>query len=227
MEDLTLEIQKLFAANKDDEYAKQMSAYMRNKFPFYGLRSPIRKELVKDFQSKKFLLGLPKINLVLRELWELPQREFQYTAGEMIVKLAKERPVDYIAEYEYFITNKSWWDTIDLIVPKGLGEHFKIYPQIIPATVDKWIESENIWLQRASILFQLKYKKEVDLDLLFSIINRLKGSNEFFVQKAIGWVLREYTRYYPEKIVGFVENNELANLSRREALKYLKNKGLL
>jgi len=227
MENLTKQIQALFAANSDTEYAKQQSAYMRNKFEFYGLSSPIRKELVKDFLSKNFLIHQPNIDKLLKELWDMPQREFQYTAGEIIVKLANEKAVGYISNYEYFISHKSWWDTVDLIAPNAVGQHFQIYPQIILATVDKWIKSENIWLQRSALLFQLKYKKQVDLDLLFSIINSLKHSKEFFVQKAIGWVLRECSKTYPEKIIEFVEYTKLATLSEREALKYLKNKNLI
>ena len=119
------------------------------------------------------------------------------------------------------IINKPWWDTIDFLSPKILGKYFKLFPDEIEKNTQKWILSNNIWLQRSSILFQLKYKEILNTDLLTRIILPLSNTNEFFVNKAIGWVLREYGKTNKDWVFYFVKKNKLSNLSSREALKHI------
>ena len=119
------------------------------------------------------------------------------------------------------IINKSWWDTIDFLSPKILGKYFKLYPDEIEKNTQKWILSNNIWLKRSAILFQLKYKETLNIDLLNRIIIPLSNSKEFFINKAIGWILREYGKTNKEWVINFVKKNKLSNLSNREALKHI------
>jgi 3-methyladenine DNA glycosylase AlkD len=137
----------------------------------------------------------------------------------------KSFPQNFIFDLEFYITEKSWWDSVDSIVPSSLGSYFIKYPEQIEHYIPKWVNSNNIWLQRAAILFQLKYKNKTDVIMLFSIVEQLKGGKEFFVNKAIGWALREYSKTNPLLISDFVLNQKLSNLSQREALKIInKNK---
>ena len=103
-----------------------------------------------------------------------------------------------------------------------MGSYFKKFPEQRAESVQKWLDSGNIWLQRCALLFQLKYKEEIDAKLLSHVIQSLLGSKEFFINKAIGWVLREYSRTNPTWVVSFVEVHTLHNLSKREALRLLK-----
>ena len=128
----------------------------------------------------------------------------------------------HIPFLEELIVTKSWWDSVDSIVPTFLGGIFLKHPELISAYIPKWIASDNIWLQRTAILFQLKYKEKMDEELLFWIIGQLHSSKEFFIQKAIGWVLREYAKTNPDAVWEYVQNNELAPLSKREAIKHIK-----
>ena len=106
-----------------------------------------------------------------------------------------------------------------------VGEHFKRFPKLIKPYTEKWMKSGNMWLQRTVILFQLGYKDKTDVKLLFKNIKKCMDSKEFFIRKAIGWALREYSKTNAQAVINFVENNELAPLSKREALKWLKNQG--
>ena len=103
-----------------------------------------------------------------------------------------------------------------------MGEYFKTFPNQKEKYVTKWLKSDNMWLQRSALLFQLKYKNKIDTVLLSSAINSLLNSKEFFINKAIGWVLREYSRTNPNWVIEFVNNTELSNLSKKEALRLLK-----
>jgi 3-methyladenine DNA glycosylase AlkD len=122
---------------------------------------------------------------------------------------------------EYLIVTKSWWDTVDSIAGGPVGLHFKRYPEVLLTTLARWRQSENFWLRRTCILFQLDYKKETDFTLLCDIIRENLGSKEFFINKAIGWALRQYARVDAEAVRSFAESTPLHPLSRREAMKHL------
>jgi 3-methyladenine DNA glycosylase AlkD len=124
---------------------------------------------------------------------------------------------------EYLLVTKSWWDTVDTISGGVLGVHFKRFPEVRETYLAKWRLSENSWLRRAAILFQLKYKEETDFDLLCEIIRENLDSKEFFINKAIGWSLRQYARIDPKAVKKFVKSTALHPLSRREAMKHLED----
>ena len=102
-----------------------------------------------------------------------------------------------------------------------MGAYFKKYPEQREVSVKKWLNSNNIWLQRAALLFQLKYKENLDTVLLSSVINSLLGSKEFFINKAIGWILREYSKINPQWVMEFAGKTALSNLSQKEALRLI------
>ena len=210
-----------YSAKADSEYAVQMGKYMRNKFDFFGIKSPIRKTIYKEFISETGIPAISKIDDIVKEAWNLPEREFQYFAMFLLEKMKKHFDKNILGLLEFIIIEKSWWDTVDLIASNLIGHLFKNYPELIIENTEKWMASENIWLQRTSILFQLKYKNATDLELLSKYINQLSYSKEFFIQKAIGWELREYSKTNPKWVVDFVENNSLAALSKKEALKVI------
>ncbi|MDQ3073589.1 MAG: DNA alkylation repair protein [Bacteroidota bacterium] len=197
----------LFQSHANAETALWSENYMRGQFHFYGLSSPVRRELQKQF-FKEF--GLPsRANLedIVRDLWQRPHREYQYFGMELLGKFVKHLRRNDILFFEELITHKSWWDTIDYIAPNLVGAWFREFPKQGNEYIDKWLSGDNIWLKRTAIIFQLKYKKNTDTELLFRIINKLAEEREFFIRKAIGWSLREYSKADPEAVVRFVEKN--------------------
>ncbi|MEG7845603.1 DNA alkylation repair protein [Bacillus mobilis] len=215
-------LQEHFIAHKNLEKAEPMARYMKNHFPFLGIQTPERRQLLKDIIQIHTLPDPKDFQIIVRELWDLPEREFQAVALDIMQKYKKHINETHIPFLEELIVTKSWWDSVDSIVPTFLGNIFLKHPELISAYIPKWIASDNIWLQRAAILFQLKYKQKMDEELLFWIIGQLHSSKEFFIQKAIGWVLREYAKTKPDVVWEYVQNNELAPLSKREAIKHIK-----
>ncbi len=161
---------------------------------------------------------------VLYACWEADQREMQYIGLDLMRRFSKKVDSNFIDEYAYYLVTKSWWDTVDSII-KPVATYFQRFPELQGKTIEKWMASDNIWLQRACLLFQLPTKVETNEALLFDLILRLKDSDEFFIQKAIGWALREHSKSQHENVVSFVEEHNLAALSKREALKWLKTRG--
>lgn len=157
---------------------------------------------------------------IVDELWNQPWREVHYFALDLMQKYSKNPVIEWIGFYENLITRKSWWDTLDGIAAWQVGDYFRVYPQQIPPVANSRMNSGNIWLQWTCLIFQLRYGKSTDFDLLKSFILPLADSKEFFIQKAIGGSLRQYYRVEPEIIFDFVRSHNLPALSVREALKH-------
>lgn len=215
-------LQNEFQKNSNIKNAIGQKAYLKNQFEFFGMNSPIRKTVQKQFLVKQFLPAKESLNNIIKTLWKKPEREFQYFAQELFQKYQNQFDKEDIVLIEYMILNKSWWDTVDFLASNLLGPYFKRYPKQQKKYVEKWIQSGNMWLQRSAIIYQLKYKDEVDTQILTYAINSLLGSKEFFINKAIGWSLRQYSRFNPKWVAEFVDKTPLENLSRREALRLLK-----
>ena len=199
----------------------EQKAYMRDQFEYFGLRAADRREIQKPFFVKPYLPTKMEFEELTKMLWMKPQRDYQYFSQELAMKYIKKYNKEDLVLIEFMISHKSWWDTVDFIATKLLGEYFKMYPVQRDIVIKKWLKSNNIWLQRSSLLFQLKYKEEVDTVFLSYVICSLLGSNEFFINKVIGWVLREYSKTNPGWVVDFVKTTELNALTKREALRLL------
>ncbi|BBH23793.1 hypothetical protein Back11_51380 [Paenibacillus baekrokdamisoli] len=206
-------------SHQNSETAGPMIAYMRNQFPFLGLKTPQRMAVTKQFVKEHGIPSGEDLEQAVRELWTMPEREFHYTAILLLEKRMKEALPSQVNLLEYIITTHSWWDTVDLIASHLVGDLFTRYPALIPVYTSKWILSDDLWLRRSAILFQLGYKGKTDTELLFSFIDQCKDENDFFIRKAIGWALREYSKTDAEAVRHFVAQTELSPLSVREALK--------
>jgi len=208
--------------NANPRIAKEQKAYMRNQFEYFGIKAPLRREIQRPFLLIQYLPPKEDLENLVHELWQKPQRDYQYIAQELTQKYIKQFNVKDIELLEFMVTHKSWWDTVDFIAANLMGAYFNKYPEQRKSIVKKWLASGNIWLQRSALLFQLKYKKDLDTLLLSEIINQLLGSKEFFINKAIGWILREYSKTNPHWVIEFANQTSLNPLSRREALRLLK-----
>jgi 3-methyladenine DNA glycosylase AlkD len=217
-------LREFYLKHADPEKAVPMKAYMRNQFDYLGIQSPQLAELNKGFIEKYGLPDLPDLEEILRDLWVLPEREYQYAALGFLHRMEKELPPDFIRVMEFLLVTKSWWDTVDSLAGGTIGFHFKHFPKVKEKYIARWRKSENIWLRRTTLLFQLGYKKDTDFPLLCDLIQENLGSKEFFINKAIGWSLRQYSRIDPDGVRSFVVQTPLHPLSKREALKWLEKR---
>ena len=213
---------QLFKNLSNDQLAEPMKAYMKHHFPFLGIKSPARTEALRNYFSTHDIPEKPELLEEVWNIYQLPEREYQYVAIALLSKKLKTLFVDDLGFIEKLITEKSWWDSVDSIAPTIVGDIVKRDRKSGEKIMLQWSDSDNMWLNRAAILHQLKYKKDTDEKVLIEIIIKHKNSNEFFIQKAIGWVLREYAKTNPVFVQQFVASHELKPLSKREALKHLK-----
>src|SRR5829696_2854377 len=202
-------LKALFEQNANPVQAVPMKKYMRDQFEYLGIKTPQNRALQKEFYKTNGLPELSELDPTLRDLWSLPQREFQYVAVGLLGKFNKQIPAKFIKTIEYMLVTKSWWDTVDSIAGGTVGVHFKRFPDVREKYLAKWRKSDNFWLRRTTILFQLGYKKDTDFDLLCEIIRENLNSKEFFINKAIGWSLRQYARIDSKAVTKFVKSTAL------------------
>lgn len=211
-----------FEHRANPQMAEKMAQYMRNLFPFYGIQKPDRVIALRPLMKELVKVStMENIEVIAQTLWNKPQREFQYICIEYLEKVLKHWQVGSIRFFENLIVTKSWWDSVDFIASHLVGKYFLQYGWELPDIIDEWNSSDNFWLNRTAIIFQLSYKEKTDIEILTKVIETHIESKEFFIQKAIGWALRQYAYTNPEFVVSFVQNHKLAPLSKREALKNL------
>ena len=211
------------SSQSNAEFALQMHEYMKRAFHFLGVKAPDRKQILKEVILEHKEEVSKNARSIAESLYSLPEREYHYCAMEIVAKFLKKKYKEEDFEYiTALIYTHSHWDTVDFIAKHILGSYLLQFWERREELVDKLSKSENMWLNRSAILFQLGYKTRTDETILFQQCIAHKESKEFFIQKAIGWALREYGKTNPEAVIAFVNNTELKPLSTREALKRLQ-----
>lgn len=197
------ELTRLFKENANDENAAQMAKYMKGHFLFFGIKSTLRREIQREWWKVHQYVGL-----------DLGKQYKEYFTPASILFIKQ------------LITTKSWWDTVDSIANHMAGTIVFNYPEAAP-TMDEWIDHKNMWIRRTAILHQLNFKDRTDLKRLFDYCKKRMNESDFFIRKAIGWALRQYSYVDAPAVIQFVKTykSELSPLSKVEALKALKRKG--
>ncbi len=203
--------------------ATPMAAYMKNRFPFYGIKRPERNALQKRILERDGYPPSDQIEEFASILFDAECRECQYLAVDILRHEVKRGPLDRWKFYDQLVTTKSWWDTVDALATNCVGAHLLHYPELRSTVPETLLADENMWRKRVAIIHQLKYGKKTDIEFLLAACVECADSKEFFLQKAIGWALRQLSKTEPEAVVEFIDDNDLAPLSKREGLKWLKS----
>lgn len=217
-----MSIVEIYAAHADPVRASGMEAYMRGRFRFFGIPTPERRRLSREALRQRFGT-LEELDRTLRELWARDERELQYFAVELAERNAKLWEPRFLQTLRWMILTRSWWDTVDVLASHHVGGLVRRHPELLPE-MDAWIGSGELWLQRAALLHQLGYKERTDAERLFRDCARLAGERDFFLRKAVGWALRQYSYVDPHAVREFVGSHDLSPLSRTEALKAIRRR---
>jgi 3-methyladenine DNA glycosylase AlkD len=217
---------KLFKENSNPDNAAHMARYMKNQFSFFGIKSPERRTLTQEWLKIITVKSLSDIRNIMNALWKLNKREFQYVACDLGKQYKKYWTPNSLEFIKGLICTKSWWDTVDVIASHMAGT--VVYNHTATANImDDWIDHPNMWIRRTAILHQLNFKEKTDARRLFSYCKKRMQENEFFIRKAIGWALMQYSYLDPKGVIQFVNeyDDNLSPLSKMEALKAMKREG--
>jgi 3-methyladenine DNA glycosylase AlkD len=216
------ELRAALVAVADAEKAPAMTAYMKDRFPFLGVTTPERRVAAKAFVAAGRTATTAELLGIADELWALPEREYQYVACDVLHRWVAVLDAPSLLRIEPLIRTKSWWDTVDALAVNVVGPIVRAHRELA-ATMDRWIDDDDMWIARTAILHQLKYRNDTDTTRLFAYIDGRAADSEFFIRKACGWALREYARTNPEAVRNYVDTrrDRLSGLTIREATKHL------
>ena len=199
-----------------------MQAYMKSTMPYYGLRLPQVRIICREvLDSSSMTCDEWKGTIV--ELWRGARRREERYAAQYLLTLKAHKdclePRDMPMLEELVVTG-AWWDHVDELA-MVIGELLRQHPRQIRPLMRRWSTDPNMWKRRVSIICQLRFKRNTDLELLYANIEPNLDDREFFIRKAIGWALRQYAWTDPKEVTRYVRSREsrLSGLSKREALK--------
>jgi 3-methyladenine DNA glycosylase AlkD len=199
-----------------------MSAYMKGAAPYLGIKAPQRRTAQRAAWAGLPVLGPPELAAVVRGLWAMPEREYQYAACDLIGRHTRTLPAGFLDDpVESLLSDRPWWDTIDSLENVAITPIVARHPERVPLMWD-WLESGDRWRIRAAIQHQRGLKERTDTGRLFAMCDRFAEDREFFIAKAIGWALRDVTRWDPVAVQSFVDDHpRLSAVARREAIRGL------
>jgi 3-methyladenine DNA glycosylase AlkD len=223
-------IRELFQKHADAERAVAMASYMKNSFIFYGISAPQRRELLCSVLQEASRLSIDNSFDIAEELYQHAHRELHYAACDIVVRSMTKKAVSslllaererMLSRTEQLLLQHQWWDTVDILAPRIAGAMLLGHNDLLQRWTNRWIQSDDFWLQRSAILCQLHHKNATQVGVLFRLILERADSKEFFVRKAAGWALRNYSYTNPTAVRSFLDAHpELSTLTRREGGKY-------
>lgn len=213
------ELEEQLLAAADFHQVQPMRAYMKNNFDFLGVRTPDRRKVTRELFKKSKSQGIDWD--FVEACWDKPYREFQYVAIDYLVIKKKDLALKDLPRLKKLAQTKSWWDSIDGL-DELVGKIVLNHPEAKTVILD-WSVDDDFWLRRLAIDHQLLEKENTDTELLEQILVNNLNQTEFFINKAIGWSLRDYSKTNPDWVRMFINKyrNQMASLSIREASKYI------
>ena len=207
--------------------AEGARAYMKSAMPFHGVDARTLRAICKGAFASHPVTGAARWRRDVLGIWRGARfREERYAAIELTGdrRAWPFQTMSALAMYEEMIVTGAWWDLVDTLATKRLGEILRNEPGPMRRAMRAWSRSDDLWKRRSAILCQVTFNGDTDLDLLFALIEPSLGAREFFLRKAIGWALRSYAWTDERPVVAYVEANRarLAPLSVREALKNVR-----
>lgn len=196
------DIHVMLCSARDNQRALAQSKYLKMKFSFFGIQKPNLVALQRDLFKKYPIATEAELIALIKVLWSKNEREYHYTACALAQKYHHLWTPAILELFDTMLRTNSWWDTVDTIAPHLVGSLAMKFPDL-KATIQGWIKDENMWVRRAALLYQLRYKQNTDYAVLFSLCQKTMHEKEFFIRKAIGWSLREYSKIDPIKVRAF------------------------
>ncbi|MBZ0185991.1 MAG: DNA alkylation repair protein [Candidatus Obscuribacterales bacterium] len=228
-EEIVRFVRQKLESQADPEKATGMAAYMKTSMPFYGVQKPQRIPILKHLKANFPPADRAEYESAIKALWQLPHREEKYLALDYATSFVEFADPGSLPFFETLVRQGAWWDFVDVIAGHLIGNLFLAYRDRVGVDMDRFVSDENLWIRRTAILSQLKHKAATDEKRLFGYCSQCASEKEFFIAKAIGWALREYSYTSPETVGKFLLDHKqrISPLSFREGAKHLLKAGLI
>jgi len=211
-----------FAPLADAERAVGAQAYMKDVAPFLGIAAPARRAAQRAAWGPLAPLDPAGVASAALSLWSLPEREYQYAACELIGRHVPVLPATFVVDpLRRLVTDKSWWDTVDLLESEAVVPLVKAHPELVEV-MWTWLADDDRWLVRTAVQHQRGRRADTDFARLYAMCDAVARDCEFFVAKAVGWALRDACPWDPAGVRAFVDAHpDLPAVARREAVRGL------
>lgn len=230
VDDLCAFVSRSLAAIRVPENVAPMQAYMKTDMPFHGVKKPERQPIRKEAKKRFVPASHEEWTSGIAALWALPHREEKYHALEWGKDHRREHlALESLPLVERLIREGAWWDLVDTTVSYFLSPLALKEPKPLGPVLEAWIDDDDLWIRRAAIIVHNGHREATDEARLFDFCRRRAHEKEFFIRKAIGWALRDYSKSAPDAVRAFLlaERERLSGLSFREGAKHLRRQGLM
>jgi 3-methyladenine DNA glycosylase AlkD len=206
------------------ERARQEKAYLKSALRFHGVTLPDLRRAVREYDRAHPDLVRSRLLAIVDALYATDYHDLR-SAGIGLM----ERRTDLLAPRDApwlvgLVRRSANWAHVDWLAAAVLGEVFDAHPALLRG-LSALGRDPDFWVRRTSLLVQLRPLREGrgDFALFEELAVPMLGEKEFFIRKAIGWVLREVSKKRPALVRGFVRRHGalMSGLTRREAIKYL------
>lgn len=223
MADLVSIVATALTDRADPEKAGPMAAYLKTEMPFYGVQKKGRTEVLRLVRKEYPIEDNSTYRNAVLALWEQPHREEKYLAISIARQHKPFITLENLDIYKKLVVEGAWWDLVDDVAINLVGSVHLHQRKKMESVIERWIDDDDMWLRRTSLISPIKHKAETDHETLFDHCLRRADEKEFFIRKAIGWTLREYAKTEPERVRRFLikHRDRWSGLSFREASKHL------
>jgi len=220
---LTIKIREDLKQSQDSDNAKAMQKYMKSTMPYRGVKSAPQKKIYQQAFKEFPVETQPQYSLIIKELWNAIYREERYAAIRLAKKYSKFQTLEMLPLYRMMIETGAWWDLVDTIAIDLIGNLLREYNNEMTGVMYEWIEDDDLWIRRTAILSQLKFKKNTNQEMLFCFFDKCLDETSFWIRKAIGWSLREFSKTDAHLVRKFYnkEVDRMSGVTKREVVKYI------
>ncbi len=224
--DLVSTVRAALQEAADPEIAAGQQAYMKSSMPYYGVPAPRLKKLLRPLLTLHAPRDRAEWESKVRELWDgATHREERYAA----TALARHRAArtwqdpETLGLYRHLVVTGAWWDHVDEIASHLVGDVLARHRPEVTPVMRAWARDDDLWVRRTAVLSQVRPAADTDTGLLHDVVLANVDDTSFWLRKAIGWALRDYSRTNPDWVRAEVERlgERLSGLSRREATRRL------
>jgi 3-methyladenine DNA glycosylase AlkD len=210
----------------DPAIAVAQQAYMKSSMPYHGVPAPLLKRVIRPILTMYAPRDRRTWEATVRALWDgATHREERYAA----TALARHRVArpwqdpDTLDLYRHLVVTGAWWDHVDEVAAHLVGDVLAGYRAEVTPVLRAWARDEDLWVRRTAVLSQVRHQASTDTELLRDVIEANLDDRSFWLRKAIGWALRDYSRSDPAWVRAEVDRlgDRLSGLSRREATRRL------
>lgn len=200
-------------------------AYLKSDLRFLGNDTTTLRHEARAWRTAHADWNVAALCRLTEALWR--RDVFELRSFALVLLVARERDLEprHLAFLERLLRDSHTWALVDEIAPRLVGPLLVRHPRAVGRVLDRWAKDSDFWVRRAALLALLlpMRRGEGDWKRFERYADPLLEDREFFIRKAIGWVLREAAKLEPDRVVAFVEPRaaRLSGVTWREATRKL------